>query len=105
MAKNHVCRIRVVDPDDSNEVFLDIVQTITFFMSNPTVASATMEAEGLGAGTPSQVHCAIPGGRPWYEPNPGARPMVTVHDAPQIDTMAEFKEFVIQRFADGGVPV
>lgn len=48
----------------------------------------------------SIVYCPIPGGHPRFADGAtrGRRMDISVDDAPQINTMAEFKRFVKERF-------
>lgn len=44
------------------------------------------------------VFCSIPGGTPQFQTDPKSQHATTVVNAPQCDTVKQFKAFVIERF-------
>lgn len=65
------------------------------FERNAMMSAAHLSHDDGGRGL---IFCSIPGGRPWLQLS-GGEP-ITIVNAPQCDTHAEFKAFVIERFVN-----
>jgi len=65
------------------------------FHRNAMMAQATLGSDDGGR---AFVFCSLPGGTPWFTLDPASQMSTPVSGAPAMDTFAEFKTFVRDRF-------